>query len=68
VKTIAEISANTRLLHKAPEQAEFAQHWQLSNYETDLSRAPQLKPSMLVSQIKEQLENFAPLAGVLPTY
>ena len=68
VKAIAIMSANTRLLHKAPEQAEFAQHWQNSNYETDLSRVPQLKPSRLVSQIKAQLENFAPLAGVHPSY
>jgi len=68
VKAIAVISANTRLLHKAPEQAEFAQHWQESNVETDLSRVPKLKPSMFATQIKEQLENFAPLAGVHPCY
>jgi hypothetical protein len=68
VKAIASISANTRLLHKAPEQAEFAQHWQTCNYETDLSRVPQLKPSLLVNQIKAQLAYFAPLSGVLPRY
>ena len=68
VKAIATISAKTRLLHKAPEQAEFAEYWQESNYETDLTRVPKLKPSMLASHIKKQLENFAPLAGLHPLY
>jgi len=68
VKSIAMISANTRFLHKKVEQSEFAQQWQQGNYDTDLTRVPQLKPSILVDKIKKSLACFAPLAGIHPQY
>ncbi len=68
VKSIARISANTRLLHKSLSKFEFEQDWLKSNYETDLSRAPQIRVSPLSLKIREQIASFGELKGVLPKY
>ena len=68
IKSIAMISAKTRFLHKQCAPLEFSQQWKQRNYETDLTRVPELKPSLLVEKIKKSLDRFAPLTGLYPNY
>lgn len=66
VSSIAEISAQTRQLHRHPDSAQFAQRWRAENFEVDYSRAPALKESRLTQKIRQQLDNLMPLDGHLP--
>lgn len=68
VKSIARISANTRLLHKSLSTLEFEQDWLKSNVETDLSRVPQIRNSPLSLKIREQIASFGEIKGALPKY
>jgi hypothetical protein len=68
VKSIARISANTRLLHKSLSKLEFEQDWFKSNYETDLSRVPKIRNSPLSLKIRKQIATFGKIEGVLPKY
>lgn len=66
IKAISSISANTRQLHKSISLLDFEQGWKESNYETDLTRVPQLSTSKLSRKIKAQLNSFGELSGALP--
>lgn len=68
VDRIAELSMNTRQLHKKNELSEFTKQWQSANYETDLTRVPEVKSPALAQKIKARLDNFQPLDGVLPKF
>jgi hypothetical protein len=58
VAAIAEISAEVRQLHKGETLANFHQHWQRTNYETDRSRIPTPAPGDLWDKIQLQLASF----------
>lgn len=66
VKAIAELSVTTRQLHKSVESAEFNDLWLQSNYETDLTRVPNLRRSTLNEKLMEQLQKLGPISGELP--
>jgi hypothetical protein len=74
VERIAELSVNTRQLHKNnalnnnSDLDEFTQQWQNANYETDLTRVPEVKSQALANKIKARLAHFHPLDGVLPKF
>jgi len=68
IKVIANISANTRGLHKAVHAAEFEKNWRNDNYLVDQSRVPQLKASELSTRIKRLLTSFNNIEGMLPNY
>lgn len=74
VERIAELSVNTRQLHKNnalnnnSDLDEFTQQWQNANYETDLTRVPEVKSAALAEKIKARLAHFHPLEGVLPRF
>ncbi|MFT6530377.1 MAG: hypothetical protein ACJAZB_002041 [Psychrosphaera sp.] len=66
VERIAELSINTRQLHKENAPEEFTHKWKIANYETDLTRVPEIKSLALANKIKNCLAHFQPLEGVLP--
>jgi hemerythrin len=66
IERIAELSVNTRQLHKENELQEFANQWKITNYETDLTRVPEIKSPQLAKKIQACLAHFQPLEGVLP--
>lgn len=68
IERIAELSVNTRQLHKENALEEFASQWKMANYETDLTRVPEIKSPQLAKKIKACLAHFQPLEGVLPKF
>lgn len=66
VSQIAELSLQTRQLHKRFSHQEFAQQWLQLNYETDLTRVPSIRPSKLHTKLMQQFEQIGPIAGPLP--
>ena len=68
IERIAELSVNTRQLHKENELEEFASQWKMANYETDLTRVPEIKSPQQAKKIQACLAHFQPLDGVLPRF
>lgn len=66
VEGIAKLSVATRQLHKSMEHSEFEHQWLQSNYETDLTRVPNLRKSKLHKKLMQQFEQLGPLSGALP--
>jgi len=68
IKVIANISANTRGLHKLLHAAEFEKKWRNENYLVDLTRVPHLRASILSERIKGLLNSYNSIDGILPNY
>lgn len=68
IKTIARISANTRALHKSLAASDFEKSWRNENYQVDLTRVPQLNTSVFSERIKDLLNSFSNIEGMLPNY
>jgi len=66
IKAIAKISANTRELHKSVEKKDFEKAWRKENYQVDLTRVPQLNTSVFSERIRNILNSFNDIEGILP--
>ncbi|MBU2924018.1 hypothetical protein Q4506_12815 [Colwellia sp. 4_MG-2023] len=66
IKAIAKISANTRELHKSAEKSDFEEDWRKENYQVDLARVPQLNTSVFSERIRNILNSFNGIEGILP--
>lgn len=63
---IAKLSVATRQLHKNLDFLEFENQWLQSNYETDLTRVPNMRKSALHKKLMAQFAQLGPVAGALP--
>lgn len=66
VEDISRLSITTRQLHKESKFSEFQHMWLQSNYDTDLTRVPNLRKSELYQKLMRQIEELGPITGVLP--
>ena len=66
VEGISRLSITTRQLHKESKFSEFQHMWLQSNYDTDLTRVPNLRKSELYQKLIRQIEQLGPISGALP--
>jgi len=62
---LAKLSSNVRKLNEAEHQ-EFAKTFVGTNYQVDQTRVPKLTQSKLSVEIRNTLERFGKLGGILP--
>lgn len=66
VMDIAHLSIATRQLHKQSHNHEFAHMWSRSNYETDLTRVPNVTNSPFTQKLMQKIHQLGPISGPLP--
>ena len=67
VAAISRLSSQVRKIdHLKSEQVAFLETFKQSNYDTDLTRVPKIKQGPLGNKIRDNLQSFGALNGILP--